>query len=61
MKKKSNQREYWIVESEFGWDVKRYLRTICGSEKEAWHFKRYLDEKNPTDKHEIILVKEVSK
>lgn len=58
---KPEARTYWMVESEYGLDVKRYSRTVCGSGYEAAMLCNYLYAKNPTDKHEIVQLKEVLK
>lgn len=60
-KSKRKAREYFIVESEYGWDIKRYIKTVCSSELEALKFSAYLDARNPGDKHEVVRVREVLK
>lgn len=54
-------REFWILESEYGMDIKRYIVSVCRTEKEALLKKRWLDEKDPYDKHQIFHVREVVK
>lgn len=61
LKAKNKRREFWIVESEYGWDVKRYVTSVCRTEQEAKAFKTYLDIKNPYDKHEIFHMKEIKR
>ena len=60
-KSKIKPREYYIVESEYGFDFKRYIRSIHPTKEEAVTLKKHLDIKNPHDKHEVILFREVTK
>lgn len=60
-KRKPPPREWWILESEYGWDIKRVLTTVCQNEEEAKAKKKWLDIKDPHDKHEVVLVREVKK
>jgi hypothetical protein len=56
---KKKAREFWIVESEYGMDFKRYVVSAHRSEAEARSFAKYLDIKNPHDKHEVYPVREI--
>lgn len=58
-KVKIEPREYWMVESEYGMDFKRYMTNVLRTEAEALAFQNYLILKNPYDKHEVIRLREV--
>ena len=55
---KAKPRTFWIVESEYGWDVKRYVRSIHPSFEEASTLRTHLRVKNPHDKFEVFEVRE---
>lgn len=59
MKAKQKLREFWIIESEYGLDIKRYYTSICRSEEEAKAKKKWLDVKDPYDKHNVFHAREV--
>jgi hypothetical protein len=50
-RKKRIKREFWIVESEFGLDFKRYLTNVLKTEAEAKAYLKYISLRNPLDKH----------
>lgn len=52
--KAKKAREFWILESEYGYDIKRYFVSVCKSEAEAMAKKAWLDIKDPYDRHEVI-------
>lgn len=60
-KKRGKAREFWILESEYGWDIKRYVHSFHHSEEQARALMKYLVLKNPYDKYEIIHCKEILK
>lgn len=60
-KEKVTLREFWILEAETGWDIKRYVRSLHEEEELAKALLKYLQLKNPYDKYEIIHCKEIRK
>lgn len=54
-------RIFYIIESEYGLDFKRYVHSFHKTLLEANLLKKYLDIKSPYDKHEVIQVKEYKK
>lgn len=59
--KKPAPREFFIVETEAGWDIKRYYHSFHKSIEEANACMTYLRLKHPHDKFEVIHVREVKK
>lgn len=60
-KNKQVAREFYILEAEAGWDIKRYYHSFHKSEAEAKALAKYLELKNPFDKYEIIHCREILK
>lgn len=58
---KIKPREFYIVETEAGFDIKRYYHSFHKTLEQAQAFKKYLDLRDPHDKREVIHVREVVK
>ena len=54
VKPKFIPRTYYVLESEYGLDIKRYVRSIHPTKQEAEALRKYLALKNPYDKFEVI-------
>jgi hypothetical protein len=57
-KKKSEKKTYYLVKSEYGLDFKRWFTSVHKTKEIAEAYKRYLDLKDPYDKHYLVEVVE---
>lgn len=58
---KTKAEYLYIVESEYGLDIKRYYASVCKGEAEASAKQIWLRLKDPHDKHDLVKVKVVER
>lgn len=57
-RKKREKRTFFLVESEYGMDFKRWYTSVHKTRAIAEAYKKYLDLKDPYDKHYLVEVVE---
>lgn len=57
-KLEQSRRTFFIIESEYGMDFKRWYTSVHKTKEVAQAYKAYLDLKDPYDKHYLVEVVE---